>query len=44
MVNTKRVLFAATLAVTIGLASSALSESKKLQAPGQTGFNPGPDV
>ena len=41
MVNTKRALFAAALAVAVGFASSALAESKKLQAPGQTGLNPG---
>ena len=41
MVITKRALFAATLAVTVGFAGSALAQGKKDQAPGQTTFNPG---
>jgi hypothetical protein len=42
MVNTKRALFAATLAVTVGFAGSALAQGKKSSAPGQNpDANPG---
>jgi hypothetical protein len=41
MLNTKRALFAATLALTIGFAGSALAQGKKNQAPGQTEDIPG---
>ena len=41
MVDMKRALLAATLTAAVGYAGSALAESKKSSAPGQTGANPG---
>lgn len=41
MVDMKRALLAATITAAIGFAGSALAESKKSSAPGQTGANPG---
>ena len=41
----KQVLFTAVLAATIAFASSAMADSKKSSAPGQTGrFQSWPDV
>jgi hypothetical protein len=40
-INMKRILFTAILAGSIALAGSAMAESKKQLAPGQTGSNPG---
>ena len=41
MIDVKRTLLAATLAMAVGCSGAALAESKKSSAPGQTGANPG---
>jgi hypothetical protein len=41
MVDTKRVLFTAVVTAAVAFAGSAMAGSKKSEAPGQTGDNPG---
>jgi len=41
MVDMKRVLLTATLVASVGFVDSALADSKKNLAPGQTNSNPG---
>jgi hypothetical protein len=41
MVDTKQVLFTAVVTAAVAFAGSAMAGSKKSEAPGQTGDNPG---
>ena len=41
MIDMKSVLLVATLTAVVGFAGTAMAESKKSSAPGQTGDNPG---